>query len=315
MNGHLFLFDFDGSIAQTFKPGPFGISVKEAYERSIYDIFGGDGLVTYEQLGGLKNRAVSELVHDLFSRNVGLTEMTRGFYEKNNNYLRGLVPEGKGFDLTWDPERVEQIAGELLVRQKLSYLIGQIDVWENGSVWPEPCNGFRQFWRVLNEIKCEDGSCVSTGVVSSGHDLFIKRTFDVWDLPHPDFLVTEDDVRGRAELPDRIDLRVKPGPFPMMLAYERWRELQKRPFQNNEIHTPLVDGDHIMYFGDDPHKDGEMAVRNGVYFGLFGSDHSKFYSFRDWQQMTGIFERDRGVFLEGRPLSELFYPRRKGIEL
>ena len=93
MNGHLFLFDFDGSIAQTFKPGPFGISVKEAYERSIYDIFGGDGLVTYEQLGGLKNRAASELVHDLFSRNVGLTEMTRGFYESDNRCVKVSIEE------------------------------------------------------------------------------------------------------------------------------------------------------------------------------------------------------------------------------
>ena len=125
---YLLGFDFDGTIAQTFEKSPKGIGVTEAYRLAISDIFGPEVLAIYDTQGGLKNSAPSELIHSLMGEggNELLVRNAEQFFNTHKEELINLVPEGKGVPLEWTPAQQEKIMGELLVRQKLHYLMGEI---------------------------------------------------------------------------------------------------------------------------------------------------------------------------------------------
>lgn len=56
------LFDFDGTCFKTFDKSPAGLDVNLATEKAIYNIFGPKGIHIYNEIGGLCNRAPSELI-------------------------------------------------------------------------------------------------------------------------------------------------------------------------------------------------------------------------------------------------------------
>jgi hypothetical protein len=200
----------------------------------------------------------------------------------------------KGMSLeTWDDSKQEHIISEMLVLRKLQYLASQIGQEISGSneVWPRMCNGFQSFWRHLSFLKKEAGTQVSTAIISSGHEGFIRKTFALYNLDLPDYIVTEDDIRGR-EFPDEITRRVKPGQLQMALAHRAWMKDLGKTGVGFSVEQARDLRNHICYFGDDPNKDGKFAHAAHVPFGLYAeneewsiSDNVNMFRFGSWKDV------------------------------
>lgn len=224
MKPHLVMFDYDNTIADTSAPGSGGMNVEIAYRRSITDIFGVQGLFIFEKSGGLRNRTPSEVVHELLNAPIKTREQLvysgQQFYLREIEVLKPLMKNGKGVRIDiWDKNREEPILIEVLIRQKLQYLLSELGrpLEKEQGVWPKLTHGFREFWYTLHKNK-DEGYPFATAIVSSGHAEFIERTFAMWGLPLPDYLVTEDDVRGMT-YPREQSRRFKPGQLQMALAH------------------------------------------------------------------------------------------------
>lgn len=129
MSNSLLIFDFDNTIAETFLMSPGVLNVEKAYEQTIADIFGQEGIKVYYKMGGLKNRAPSELVHELLqnhSHEDEFVNLAKAFFAKNEKKLIEVVPQGKGIPLVWDNESPDKVIIEMVVRQKLIKLLPQI---------------------------------------------------------------------------------------------------------------------------------------------------------------------------------------------
>jgi phosphoglycolate phosphatase-like HAD superfamily hydrolase len=156
------VFNFDGTMADTFAPSAGGISTTGAYEYAIAKVFGKSELERYRRGGGLKNRPPAQVVHDLG------------------------VPGRELPDFT-----------DRLVHEKLEYLVPEIGrrAVELGA-WPQLLPGFNEFWAAAQGM-VDRGELLIAGV-GSGHREFISRTFEVHHLDLPVF-ITDEDVRAWAD--------------------------------------------------------------------------------------------------------------------
>ncbi len=167
---------------------------------------------------------------------------------------------------------------EDFVGKKLKIYMTQIGTrFPNGQVWPRPTTGFLDFWQALENKDL----CISTAIISSGHRDFIERTFEVWDTKVPDILVTEETIRER-HYPVPLEAMFKPGLLPFALAHRAWlgsKDISARSSKKN-----------VVYFGDDPKKDLEMARRAGIAFGLYTQKPQEEvgygFSFSNWDIIT-----------------------------
>ncbi len=247
----LFLSDNDGTALDTFRPGPTGYGVNEAYSQALLDIFG-ETAVTIFQKSGLKNRAPGQVIDLIFYNGIARYEKlaiiknAKSFFNTDERYqLNELVPEGKGFKLDWNPSRLRSLFTELLVRVKLSYLMKNIGMQNpDGTIWPAMFPGVREFLEALKNYG-------DFGIISSGHELFIKKAFEVHNMECPEIMVTDDDVRSISLEPK--SLVCKPSPYLIHLALRQWRYGDSPPSE-------------VVYTGDDLEKDGQMAANAGVPF-------------------------------------------------
>lgn len=225
MNKHLVVLDFDGTIAETMKPSPRGMDVLTASTYTVTDLFGREGYQYYvETLKGLQNREPGELVREI---------------------LNGL-----GMSSELQKETTEDF-----VEIKLSYLVSEIN--EN---WPRLYPGAKDFFNFAYSGQIP----VDIGIVSSGHDDFIKRVFEVNDIPSPDILVTSDILRRR-RMPERD--RHKPNPYQLAVAHRLWQTMQN---DNGNVDfgnlNSVSEKDRMIYVGDDSVKDGGLAIRSRIPF-------------------------------------------------
>lgn len=201
--GYLLVSDFDGTAADTFSKNPKGIGVNEAYSLAIKNLFGEEGMEIYEEFGSLKNRAPEEVVKQiLYIGNADfLIRSAEKCFDARSKSLNRLVPDGKGAPLEWVPgDEIKTIKTitEMLVLIKLSYLMEEIgSQLPNGKTWPEPCQGFLDFLRVVNLLQKKEHIPIKLAIISSGHEIFIQKTFRIWGFAPPDIIVTDDDMRDR----------------------------------------------------------------------------------------------------------------------
>ena len=318
---YLFLFDYDGTIADTAALSPNGINVAEAYKKSIQAVFGERALKKYECNGGLRNRAPSEVVYELLDASEELRSHlianARRFYSEENDRLKQIVPVGKGVNIdSWDTRNIEQLLTEILVRQKLEYLLREVGKPLQGEqgLWPKPMHGFMDFWNALYSCRSNAEYKYSTAIVSSGHDEFINRTFRLWNLPLPDYMVTEDDIRGMI-YPKELSRRFKPGQLQMALVHRAWlRSIDIGAYDPIAI---LESRKRMVYFGDHEEKDGGLARGTRIIFGhyLQGNQYSQMFSydrenrvvtFTNWQSMIPCLLND-DIFKKNRTFDEVFF--------
>lgn len=229
--------DFDGTVAQTFEKSPSGVGVHEAHELTVEDMFGIKALDYYRDGGGLRNRAPVEVVQD-------------------------LAPDAKGDELD---QLVSQFIGT-----KLGVLIGEIGtLFPNGNIWPRPTNGYLEL-RERIELARAAGRPIDDLIISSGHEPFIRKTYQAWSVGEPTHIVAEETMRELAlTLP--VEQLVKPSRVLMEVAHGMWRGgygLQPTP------ESALDERNRIVYVGDDPIKDGKLAENSGVDFVLLNPVHS-----------------------------------------
>lgn len=265
MNRYLIACDFDGTIAATMNDSPNGMNVKVACERTIRDMFGSHGLTVYnEQLGGLKNREPGELMFEM---------------------LRGL--------------RISNIsvrdAAELFVAQKLRHLVPEIH-----KQWPRLYPGVFEFFHMVEEGRYP----IDVAIVSSGHDDFINRVFEVNELRPPNNIVTSDVLRSR-RLPDRP--RYKPNTYQLAEAHFRWDG--KRDEDKGKP--------RMVYVGDDCVKDGGLAERSRIPFvhvpftqeNASGTRNGQL-SINTFHDLTSMLTENEGLLQGGRDIAEILFGRR-----
>lgn len=316
---YLVVSDFDGTLARTFDPSPSGIDVNEAYAYAVKSIFGKAGLEIYAMLGGLKNRAPSELITELLqNEHQGqLVERARNFFQKKKKLLNIVIPPGKGAPLEWKSDELWDPRGtitEILVRCKLSRLMTEIGTMTScGSKWPEPCKGVMEFVNFLRELK-NDKYNIRLAILSSGHEEFIRRTFAVWGLNYPTVTVTDDDLRGR-EYPDSHQ-RVKPSATLFDLLHLAWAESNHKAIEPLRLLNFVRETrPRMMYIGDDHSKDGKLAEASGVPFGWFCENRSSVLSlqtpsflFSDWKNLISFFRctATQKALEEGTSFTKIF---------
>ncbi|MCX6746435.1 MAG: hypothetical protein NTX00_05525 [Candidatus Parcubacteria bacterium] len=287
--------DFDMTLARTFDPSPNQIDVYQGYNLAIKYLFGSEtfGLDPLQLIGGLQNRAPSEVIAALFEHKQELIEQAREIFNRQKDVLSDFVPIGKGVPLVWDDTQANwnplRIISELLVRAKLIFLINEI-----GPAWPLPCNGLREFLQNFPTLKKKNQIKLQLAILSSGHEEFIKKVFTTWELPCPELIITDDDLRG-LHFPDDPKKTVKPSPFLLDLVFRQWFKRQEYDLATIDLsHFLMAARQKTIYFGDDPQKDGQLAKNAGVRFGWYNPEQKhaanlgEHFCFTDWQQVPGL---------------------------
>jgi hypothetical protein len=226
--------DFDGTIAITSEPSPNGMTVELAYDLAVQQIFDYNALGPYRAAGGMKNRAPTEIVTDIYKE-------------------RGLTKSLEAIHATTED----------LVAVKLDYLNAEVGQrLTDGTLWPRLTAGFVPYWDAIQQ----NGS-ITSGVLSSGHENIIRRILDVNNLLPPDIFATDDDMRPVTPFLPR-DLLEKPSPFLMQVLHSRWLHHIEATEPKDTYHSSLyaVAASNTLYIGDDVKKDGELAANSGVDF-------------------------------------------------
>ena len=263
-------FDFDGTCFDTIGGG-----VLDACEQAVSDLFGEKGVKSYHAIGGLQNRAPGELVVTLLNHaNNGLLDKAEEYLNEHHHELQGTVPIGKGVPLIWQ-EPYQNVTAELFVRRKMEILMAKIGTEVDGKLWPQPTKGFLTFWR---EVQASSG-CM-TGILSSGHDVFIQEVFSMYDLEPPDVMVTDDDARLMVHKGEKACF--KPDSRLMDLT---WKRLGQVSGQKQKPAT--------LYAGDCMKKDAGLAENSGVPFLHYGEEtesaHPCDEHFQDWEVVLNRF--------------------------
>lgn len=222
--------DFDGTKFLTDEPAPSGIGVSQAYELGLDEVFGPHAADAYRAQGH-NSRAPSEIV-------------------------QACVPD-------LDEDALD-IFTHRVVSAKLRHLLGNIGTpLPDGAIWPRPTAGFLDIWRAVYKARSR-GVLIDTADISAGHEEFIKKTYEAWDIPVPDVLVTADTVH-QLLLSTALIERVKPAPLPMKIALEKWWGLYElADILEPAAHAALTK--RVLYAGDDEHRDGGLARNSAVDF-------------------------------------------------
>ena len=273
---YLLVSDFDGTVANTFAKSPNGINVDMAYRYAIKKLFGEEGLMAYQKIGGLQNQAPGEVVLNILRQadNAGiLSKNAEQCFAKRNKTLNRLVPKGKGSPLEWassgDDFKNHRTMTEMLVLLKMSFLMNEIGArYSDDTFWPESCPGFINFYGFLEKLNNDGSLDIQFAILSSGHDIFIQKTFELWGLKIPKIMVTDDDMRA-ASYPESMDRRVKPSSYLFDLVQSQWLNSFTQLHNSAQlIEQVLHYRDRMVYFGDDLAKDGELARNAKVPFFL-----------------------------------------------
>lgn len=241
-NAQLVVSDFDGTMFDTFEPSPGGIGVNEAYCLAIEQVFDHDttALERYQEAGEHQNRTPTEIA-------------------------ASLAPSAT-------PKGVKRLA-EDLVHAKLDLLTDQIgQELSDGTAWPRPIPGFEEAWQEISAARTEQEP-ISTAVISAGHAEFITKCLESAGLELPDFMVTDETIRGLySNLP--LEKLTKPSPLSMEIVKAQWMSL----YTTSEIEQKMLIAVHgikhrIVYTGDDPIKDAQLAANAEVDFVLLTPDN------------------------------------------
>lgn len=235
----LIALDFDGTIADTFQKSPADVGVEKAYERAIAKIFNDSAVEKYKNRGGLRNRAPLEIVQE-------------------------LAPRAK------DSEIKELLTS--LIASKLDVLVDEIGKpFEDGSTWPRPVSGYFEFLEALDRAHT-DGQHIDTLILSSGHEPFIRKVYESWDIQKPDHIVAQETTE---KILGNI---VKPSSLLMNLAHHIWStgyRVDASGLDFKELRS------RTLYVGDSKEQDGKLAENSHVSFVLIDPEDTA----KSWQKV------------------------------
>jgi len=309
LNRYLIVSDFDGTAFDTFSPSPTGMNVYKAYQLTLDKIFGNGIGEWFFKLFGLRSRTPSEIITAILEWNKELKEgfirKGREFFDKEQGKWEPIIPESKDGRLNWSDESPQIALTQMLVLQKLKYLLNEVGEKDTGGeMWPKPCEGLTDFLHILQELQ-QEGHPLDFAVLSSGHESLIRKSFDIWDLPQPRILVTEDDIRSR-KYPEEQERRFKPGSFPLALVHQKWlRDQGVTSDSSSFMRTAMESKQRIMCIGDNIETDLFMAIRANI--------RGYLYPHTPWGAIAKLLNQRKDL-LDGRPFSEIISESRNGIE-
>ncbi len=274
-NPYLFGTDFDGTLVKTKENSPNGMNVSVASGRTIRDIFGPEG-------------------HKIYVEKLG------GLQNREPGELMGLMLSETRIGVS------VKDATELFVAQKLSHLIPEIC-----PAWPKFYPGVIDFFKDVQNGRYP----LEVAVVSSGHDEFINRVFEVNGLDAPANMVTSDVIRSRTQ-PDRP--LYKPNPYQLAVVHRKWRG-RVDGFMRSRYVDLNHGKDHMVYVGDDPIKDGELAERSRIPFIHMNADGQDFVpradrgqvGVHDFNELREMLDRSVHKMADGKDFSEVLIGRRR----
>lgn len=220
--------DFDETVCRTISERPAGgLDVNDAYERALNGLFGAEALGRYQAAGGHRNQTPAQIVAH-------------------------AIPD-------MGPDEIPS-AAEQLKRSKLELLIGQIGVkLPDGAQWPRLTTGFLEFTDHLEAVR-DKLPPVTTGMVSAGHEEFIKAVYQLYDVRLPDAIITDEKIQQLA--PDLSpEERAKPSSYAMELFKLFWHD----KIEANRTAAVEFIG-NLVYTGDDPNKDARFAANSHASF-------------------------------------------------
>ncbi len=300
---YLIASDFDGTLFDTSKPSPSGMTVQRAYAQSLDDLFGKKTGESFFSINDFHGEAPSQIIQNVLrTRDKSLIDNAKKVHgEQNGNFPR-LIPESKDGMILWNPEDPQVTLTSMLVIRKLGYLLQETGTRDqDGNPWPLPCEGVLDFLRTLESLK-EKGAPIDLAIISSGHESFIRKALKFWDIPQPDILITEDDVRTR-KFPQEAETKFKPGVFPIALAHFVWLRNQGLTF-SEEI--GLNTRTRIMHIGDNYTKDIVMAEKAGIMSNFL-------FPATSWMFIAETLTNNKSL-LDGRPFEEILKPQLVGVE-
>ena len=269
--------DLDNTVADTFAPNSKGVGVEEACAGAVYRIFGDEGQIAFRAIGGLQNRAPGEFIRELVSR-MHLDTSFRNcldYVERRYSSLEKLVP--KEFDLPLQYHQGSDrhdFMTEVFVRVKLEILFAEFGSnLPGGKRWPAPMDGLAELFEAVGEVNRRvtgnQRTPIKFGILSSGHTLFVKRCFKLWRIPKPAFIFTDDNTRGWSHL--TAAERSKPNGLLLSAFIEGWSSMESGRKSGSHFDLSKLAGykRRMLYFGDDPVKDRNLATKNGVPFFLY----------------------------------------------
>jgi len=302
---YFILLDYDETIANTFRQNRNGIDVTQAYQIACDQIF---GCRIFEQVGGLKNRTPGELVATILSaENEHVLTNAHNYLDKKNGENLG-----EHIQFVQDADLIE-----LLVSAKLELLMAQIGTpCHDDSLWPNPCPGFVDLWKAMATFN-ERHSKVKLvpEIVSSGHDLFIKKCFKLWGLSEPTLMVTDDTMRSIACNHLLAEERRKPHIGPVRILCAQW--LEQQGIVNSDDPISCIQG-RGFYGGDCLRMDGQLAMNLKLPFFWFNPEGKNLESInkqngrivhvRNWQKVVNLLlvsEKAADMMMTGIPFSEM----------
>lgn len=300
---YLIASDFDGTLFDTSKPSPSGMTVERAYIQSLDDLFGIGVGNRFFSANGFHGESPSQIVQNVLNmRDQSLVNNAKQIHQNHNGNFPRIIPESQDGIVNWDNENPHTALTSMLVIKKLGYLLQEIGTRDqNDNPWPLPCDGALDFLRTLQSLR-EEGAPIDLAIISSGHESFIKKALETWNIAQPDILVTEDNVRLKP-FPQDVERKFKPGIFPFALAHFQWLRDQGLPVSKE---TGSETRTRIMHIGDTPAKDLVMANRAGIRSNFLFPDTS-------WQSITEALVANSNL-LDGRPIGKILNPHTIGIE-
>ena len=156
---------------------------------------------------------------------------------------------------------------ELYVSEKLASITPEIS-----PTWPRLLPGVGNFFRDVSDRRIP----VDLSIISSGHNKFIERVFEVNGIDVPHNLVTSDELRQRPMPLERP--RFKPHTFQLAQAHRNWDQEIADEFTSlsglsvnfHDIPSEHRERSHhkpyMLYVGDDYIKDGGLAWNGRIPF-------------------------------------------------
>jgi phosphoglycolate phosphatase-like HAD superfamily hydrolase len=161
----------------------------------------------------------------------------------------------------------------MLVRKKLQILLREMELYPE---WPRPFEGVKEFFAKTARQN------IPTATLSAGHEHFIRRSYKNWNAPTmPVVMLTDDDLRP---------LRRKDGTYPQKPDSELF-DLLLESWGKSDPRIEHIPRQNMLYIGDDPKRDGELAENAGVRFAWFNRDErqaklpSGTITFKYWRKL------------------------------
>ncbi len=253
----LVLASFSQTIAKTHIKNLRNFNIDDAYDNAIQTIFGYEGLQKYLEYGGLQNRSPAEVIISLVPYS-SIWDNAKLYLDINNI----SIPKNKDIVHTL----IKQ-----LIKININSLADNIGaLCPQTELWPPLYPNVNMFLSHLSNKQ------VDFGIISSGHEVFIRKVFEYYGMDQPLFCVTPDD---KFELYG-MDWKSKTKPSTYLIAsamqkwIASWSDDFKQRVQESGQDCMEYACHNAVYIGDDLKLDGYMANNAGIPFLLFYPDDS-----------------------------------------